>query len=57
MFFNFNFWSKQDFREPRLELPLILQFLPAMMSLIVDDQVPSYVPCTYSTTPLHRCGR
>ena len=29
----------QDFREPRLELPLILQFLPAMMSLIVDDQV------------------
>jgi len=29
----------QDFREPKLELPLILQFLPAMMSLIVDDQV------------------
>ena len=29
----------QDFREPRLELPLILQFLPALMSLIVDDQV------------------
>merc|ERR1719242_660128 len=31
--------ESQDFREPRLELPLILQFLPAMMSLIVDDQV------------------
>jgi negative elongation factor B len=29
----------QDFREPKLELPLLLQFLPAMMSLIVDDQV------------------
>ena len=29
----------QDFREPRLELPLIVQFLPALMSLIVDDQV------------------
>ena len=31
--------ESQDFREPRLELPLVLQFLPAMMSLIVDDQV------------------
>jgi len=31
--------QSQDFREPKLELPLILQFLPAMMSLIVDDQV------------------
>jgi negative elongation factor B len=31
----------QDFREPRLELPLILQFLPGLMSLIVDDQVKS----------------
>ena len=29
----------QDFREPKLELPLLLQFLPAMMSLRVDDQV------------------
>lgn len=29
----------QDFREPRLELPLLLKFIPAMMSLIVDDQV------------------
>ncbi len=27
------------FREPKLELPLLVQFLPAMMSLIVDDQV------------------
>ena len=33
--------ESQDFREPRLELPLVLQFLPAMMSLIVDDQVRS----------------
>jgi hypothetical protein len=32
----------QDFREPKLELPLLLQFLPAMMSLIVDDQVHTY---------------
>merc|ERR1719433_709066 len=31
--------DSQDFREPRLEPPLVLQFLPAMMSLIVDDQV------------------
>ena len=31
--------DSQDFREPRLESPLVLQFLPAMMSLIVDDQV------------------
>ena len=29
----------QDFREPKIELPLLVQFLPAMMSLIVDDQV------------------
>ena len=31
----------QDFREPKLELPLLVQFLPALMSLIVDDQVRS----------------
>ena len=31
--------DSQDFREPRLESPLVLQFLPAIMSLIVDDQV------------------
>ena len=31
--------DSQDFREPRLESPLVLQFLPALMSLIVDDQV------------------
>ena len=41
--FYFQICSEQDFREPRLELPLILQFLPAMMSLIVDDQVLSCV--------------
>ena len=28
-------------REPKLELPLLVQFLPALMSLIVDDQVRS----------------
>ena len=31
--------ESQDFREPWLELPLVLQFLPDMMSLIMDDQV------------------
>jgi len=31
----------QDFREPKLELPLLVQFLPSLMSLIVDDQVRS----------------
>ena len=33
--------ESQDFREPKLDLPLVVQFLPAMMSLIVDDQVQS----------------
>jgi len=31
--------DSQDFREPRLELPLIVQFVPSLMTLIVDDQV------------------
>jgi len=31
--------NSQEFREPRLELPLILQFVPSLMTLIVDDQV------------------
>jgi len=31
--------NTQEFREPRLELPVIVQFLPSLMSLIVDDQV------------------
>jgi len=31
--------DSQDFHEPKIELPLLLQFIPAMMSLIVDDQV------------------
>jgi hypothetical protein len=38
------------FREPKLELPLLVQFLPAMMSLIVDDQVRYlYSTGTYGT--------
>ncbi len=37
-------------REPKLELPLLVQFLPAMMSLIVDDQV------SYLFTGTDTCG-
>jgi negative elongation factor B len=31
----------QEFREPRLDSQVVTKFLPALMSLMVDDQVRS----------------
>jgi negative elongation factor B len=35
----FNFVFLQEFREPKLDSQIVTKFLPALMSLMVDDQV------------------
>lgn len=34
--------DRQNFKEPKLESQIVTKFLPALMSLLVDDQVRSY---------------
>jgi negative elongation factor B len=31
--------DSQDFKEPKLDSQVVTKFLPALMSLVVDDQV------------------
>jgi len=36
---SFDFFFLQEFREPKLDSQIVTKFLPALMSLMVDDQV------------------